>query len=206
VQTERTVVRRFEPGDAPALHAAIDASRRAILPWMLWAESDHLRVEDSVFFIEGARRKAAAGEAGEYPMGIFERPTGALLGGTGLHQVDAITRGAEVGWWLRPDRRGEGLCAEAVGGLFGQAFTPREAGGWGLHRLYARVATANAPSRKVCERLRLRREGCLREERYLGLPEAQPLGWLDILIYACLEHEWDESEGRCRAQSPDSCR
>jgi len=200
VTTERTIVRRWTIEDAPALFEAIDRSRDAILPWMLWSATDHLRPEHTVFYIERARRAAAKGGCTDFPMGIFERDGGALLGSTGLHELNGLMRSAEVGWWLRPERQGEGLCREAVGGLMGQALRPVGEGGWGLHRLYAMVGVTNTRSRRVCEGLGLRLEGRYRKERYLGYPKADPPGWIDTLRYAVLAEEWDHERGRAECE------
>jgi len=200
VTTERTIVRRWTTEDAPALFEAIDGAREAILPWMLWSATDHLRLEHTIYYVERTRRAAAKAGCNDFPMGIFDRETGALLGSTGLHQIQGLMRTAEVGWWLRPACRGQGLCREAVGGLMGQALRPVGEGGWGLHRLFAMIGVTNTPSRKVCEALGLRLEGRYRKERYLGYPKDEPPGWIDTLRYAVLAEEWDGDLGRARCE------
>lgn len=194
--TARTIVRRWTPADAAELFATIDRSRDAILPWMLWSATDHRRLEHTVYYIERFRRAAAQTGCTNFPMGIFDRDSGEVLGGTGLHDINSLLRTAEVGWWLRPESQGQGLCREAIGGLMGQAFRPTGEGGWGLHRLYAMVGVPNERSRRVCERLGLRLEGRYRKERYLGYPTDEPLGWIDTLRYAVLAEEWDHDAGR----------
>lgn len=196
IVTERTIVRRWTAGDAEALFEAIDRSREAILPWMLWSATDHRRLEHTIFYIERFRRAAAKMGCKDFPMGIFDRESGAVLGATGLHDIHGYARTAEVGWWLQPQHRGQGLCREAVAGLMGQALRPVGEGGWGLHRLFAMVAVSNVASRRVCERIGLRLEGRYRKERYLGYPPHDPPGWIDTLRYAVTDEEWDESAGR----------
>lgn len=200
VMTERTIVRRWTADDAAALFETIDRSRDAILPWMLWSSTDHLKLEHTVHYVERFRRMAAGSGCTDFPMGIFDRESGAVLGGTGLHDINAFMRTAEVGWWLRPESQGQGLCREAVAGLMGQALRSTGEGGWGLHRLFAMVAVPNSPSRRVCERLGLRLEGRYRKERYLGYPASNPVGWLDTMRYAVLAEEWDHDAGRASCE------
>ena len=52
VETERLVVRMYEPGDAAQLFEAVDGDRADLLPWMVWAQTDHRRESDSAYFIE----------------------------------------------------------------------------------------------------------------------------------------------------------
>jgi len=200
VTTARTVVRRWNADDALELFQTIDRSREAILPWMLWSATDHRRLEHTVYYIERFRREAAKSSCTTFPMGIFDRDSGAVLGGTGLHDIAPLMRTAEVGWWLRPESRGQGLCREAVGGLMGQALRPVGEGGWGLHRVFAMVGVTNEASQRVCERLGLRLEGRYRKERYLGYPPEDPPGWLDTLRYAVLAEEWGHELGRAACE------
>ena len=197
-ETERALVRLYRFGDGPALFEAINASRDAILPWMTWASTDHQRVEHSIHYVERVRRAAARGDACDFPMGIFERRSGRLLGATGLHDIRPMLRQAEVGYWIRRDATGRGLCTEAIGALMGAALTPSSAGGWGLRRLIVYVATENVASRRVCEKLGLRLEGHMRAERYLGYPPDAAPGYHDTYLFAVLADEWDHDAGRAK--------
>lgn len=184
LETPRTIVRRYERGDGPALFAVVDGSRDALMPWMLWAVTDHLHVDDSIHYVERQRRSYFEGT--DFAYGIFDRASGALIGGTGLHDLRARTRQAEVGWWMSAEHRGRGLCAEAVDALITQALAPVDDGGWGLRRVVAYVPTANLASRRVAEKLGLRLEGTLRSERFVGYPEDAPTGYVDVHVFATL--------------------
>ncbi len=198
VHTERLTIRRYEPGDGPKLFEAIDSDRQSILPWMIWASTDHRRVEDSIHYVETHVRGTARPDCTNFPLGIFERATGRLVGGTGLHELHSRLRQTEIGYWIRGSAQRQGLATEAVGALVGSALRPIEAGGWGLRRVYCYVATQNLGSKRVCERLGLRLEGKFRRERYLGYPRDNPLGWTDTLLYAVLEDEWDHAAVRAK--------
>lgn len=184
IETPRTIVRRYERGDGPALFAAVDSSRDALMPWMLWAVTDHRHPDDSVHYVEHQRRGYVG--ATDFAYGIFDRATGELIGGTGLHDLKARTRQAEVGWWMSGAHRGRGLCAEAVDALVRQALQRSDDGGWGLRRVVAYVPTTNVSSRRVAEKLGFVLEGTLRAERFVGYPEDAPVGYVDIHVFATL--------------------
>jgi RimJ/RimL family protein N-acetyltransferase len=187
------VVRLYAAGDGPALFDAVGARRDALLPWMVWTITDHLRVEDSIHYVEQFRRSAEKPDCLDFPMGIFDRASGAQLGGTGLHRISRELRSAEIGYWVRGDRQRSGIGTRAIGALISSALLPAERGGWGLRRIVIYNAIENVGSRRVCERLGLRLEMRMRRERYL-----EGLGYHDTLGFAVLDDEWDFGENRAK--------
>jgi caffeoyl-CoA O-methyltransferase len=130
-------------------------------------------------------------EADSFAIGIFERGTGELLGGTGLHRIHPESGDAEVGYWLRRAVRGRGYGTEAVSALITSAFRD-----WGLRRVRIVCDEENVPSRRIPERLGIRLECSERGRDWL---EAK--GWRDKRTYAVLREEWDPAAGRVRARS-----
>jgi ribosomal-protein-serine acetyltransferase len=97
----------------------------------------------------------------------------------GFHGVDRVNRATSIGYWLAADRQGQGIMTRAVAALVGHALTA-----WALHRVEIRVATANARSRAIPERLGFRREGTLRGAERHGER------FLDLDVFALLAPEW----------------
>ena len=189
IESERLVLRWLEPRDARSLHEAVEEDRDSLLPWLPWAEDDHATVEASarrIAWFEGIR---ADPDQLDYTMGLFERSTGALLGGSGLHRIIPAWRDAEVGYWLRASRRGEGFCTESTVGLITSAFEQ-----WGFRRIRLVCAGGNTPSQGVPARLGIRLEGRERANRWVD-----GRGWEDTLTYGVLREEWDADRGRVRA-------
>ena len=85
----------------------------------------------------------------------------------------------EIGWGVGIDHRGQGFATEAARALMTYGFTSL-----GLHRIYATTSSANPGSRRVMERLGMRREARLREAEFRNGK------WLDTLIYGILVDEW----------------
>lgn len=197
VETERTLVRLYRRGDGPNLFRAVDESRESILPAMVWAMTDHRHVDDSIYYVEKHRRAIERDDCGDFPMGIFDKSTGQIIGGTGLHRIKADRREVEVGYWICGDRAGQGVCTEAVGGLITALVRAQAAGGWGFRRVLVFNDTSNVGSRRVCEKLGLRLEMRLKQERFFG-PPGVDAGYVDILGFAVLANEWDSTAHRAK--------
>lgn len=183
-------MRLFGRGDGPALFDAVNTHRASILPWMLWAKTDHETVADSIYFVENNRRAAARADCRRYNMGIFDRKTGEVLGGTGLHGIDSGTLTGEIGYWVAGHRQGQGVCSEAVGGLISQALKAQRAGGWGLRRITVFTATDNTASQRVCHKLGLRLESRTKLDRRMHY-EGEHGVYCDSVGFAVLADEWD---------------
>jgi ribosomal-protein-alanine N-acetyltransferase len=92
--------------------------------------------------------------------------------------------GAEIGYALGVEHRGQGYATEAAKGLLAYGFRELR-----LHRVKAATTSANIASRRVLERLGMREEGQLREATFSDGE------WLDDLYYGILAHEWENANG-----------
>ncbi len=198
VLTERLEIRRYELADAPALFDAVDGDRKALLPWLPWANFAHRSEAATLSFLRDCRRGYASIDAPNFPMGVFRRADGELVGGTGLHALVAQARQAELGYWVASAERGQGLCTEATAGLLSAAFTTQRDGGWGLRRIVIHCAALNVRSARVCDKLGLRREAVHVADRWFAGSQDIPAGYIDSHTYAVLEHEWDVERDRFR--------
>ena len=175
IATERLLLRHFETSDWPGLHA-------------LQSDPDTCRYLTSEPYSEQAARDYIAADVAlraESPRQVFEfavtlKDGGALVGRCGLRIHDPELGDAAVWYVLHPRRRGAGLMAEAVNGLFGHAFGPL-----GLHRLWADIDPRNAPSARLAEALDMRLEAHFLENVMI---KGELCG---TLIYAMLRREWE---------------
>lgn len=187
------LVRRYQKGDGPRVFEAVDDQREKLLAWMLWVTTDHLTVDDSIHFVERMRRATDKPDCLDFPLGIFDRRDGSMLGGTGFHRIRPQYREAEIGYWIRGSQHGKGICTRVVGALMSAGFRPQGDGGWGFRRIVIFTAAENVGSRRVCEKLGLRLEFHIRRERY-----QEPMGYHDSVGYAALEDEWDFAQNRAK--------
>lgn len=169
VLTERLRLRPYAPGDAASLRDTVAANRAHLGPWLPWA-MDEETLEERVEWVLSSR---AAFEAGrDYAYGAFDRESGALVGGAGLH-TRCGAGGLEIGYWVAEPFVRRGLATEMAGALTRVAIERCE-----CVRVEIRVDPRNAPSLGIPEKLGYEREGLLRR-RVLHHGE-----WLDLVSFS----------------------
>jgi aminoglycoside 6'-N-acetyltransferase len=144
LETERLVLRRFRPGDAPAFAAY--RGEPAIARYQSWDETYSLA--DAERFI-ASLEDAHPGEPGAwFQFAVAERVADALVGDCALHVDGRDPARAEIGYTLAPAHHGMGYATEAVEALVGYAF-----GTLGVEQLSATADERNVASIRVVERL-----------------------------------------------------
>ena len=162
IEGERIVLRPYVAADVPALFRLINASRAHLFPWLPWADSAHRTLDDTIAFV--ARASAWWTLRTSLIVGIFDRKSGRLLGGSGLHackgaDIDWDIPAMMIGYWLGRQHEGKGYVAEAVGLLTRVAFEE-----FRVKRLEIRCDEHNVRSARVMERAGFVREGLLRND------------------------------------------
>jgi ribosomal-protein-serine acetyltransferase len=166
-------LRPFEPADVEPLHAAIEANRKHLAPWLPWAaaQGEH----DTAGFVREAREQLLRNEGMQ--LAIVEGAT--IAGAIGFPEVDWPRRATRIGYWLSEDRQGRGTATAATRALVSHAL-----GVWQLHRVEIRASAENRRSRAVPERLGFREEGTLRGAERIGHRH------VDMVVYSMLAAEW----------------
>jgi RimJ/RimL family protein N-acetyltransferase len=161
IETERLVVRCWERADAALLKEALDASLDHLRPWMPWAWDEPQTLDEKEELLGGFHARFAAGE--DFIYALFSRDESRVLGGSGLHRrvgPDAF----EIGYWVRADDVGHGLCTEATAALTRVGFDVAHA-----ERMEIHVDPANEASLRVPRKLGFLEEATLRR-RLPGRP------------------------------------
>ena len=155
IETERVVLRCWNPEDAPLLREAIDASLEHLRPWMPWV---HAEPEDLNIKIARLRRFRGNFDLDiEYVYGIFDRQEQEVLGGTGFHT--RVGEGAlEIGYWIHADHINQGLATEVSAALTKVAFDINK-----VSRVEIHCDPENVRSSRVPEKLGYVKEGVLRQ-------------------------------------------
>ncbi|MDF1799462.1 MAG: GNAT family protein [Planctomycetota bacterium] len=159
IETQRLVLRCYEPTDAETVRVVCAANREHLVEFMPWARADPQTLDEKLELVLGFRSQYDAGK--NHIMGIFDGATGALVGGTGLHP-GAARFGFEIGYWIIAEREGQGLVSEAVRALSLVALR------LGHGMVTVRMAPENTRSEAVVERLGFRREGLVRNSFLFG--------------------------------------
>lgn len=169
VETERLVLRRPVPPDAPAIFTryASDPTVTRYLGWPM-----HRSIEDTRAFLTFAEDEWERWPAGPYL--VIERASGQLIGGTGFAFETPFR--AATGYVLAADAWGRGYATEALRAMVSMA--PR----LGLRRVYALCHTQHRPSWRVLEKGGLAREGVLR--RAYEFPNLAPGDPQDVFCYS----------------------
>jgi ribosomal-protein-serine acetyltransferase len=167
-------LRQMEERDAAAVYAAVERNRAHLDPWLPWVRHTH-SAEDVAEFIRQLAPRHATGD--ELSAVIWL--DGVVAGSIGHHAVDWANRSTAIGYWLDAECQGRGIVTRCCHTMLDYLFDEVH-----LHRVEIRCATGNHRSCAVPERLGFQREGVLRH-RELGSQ-----GWMDLVVWAILEHEW----------------
>src|SRR6185503_83625 len=135
IETERLVVRCWEPRDAPLLKDAVDSSIEHLMPWMPWAVYEPQSLQEKVDLLRQFRGNFDLGK--DFVYGIFDGDESEALGGTGLH-TRVGDQAYEIGYWMRASRTGSGFGTEATAALTRVAFELTE-----VERIEIRCDPAN---------------------------------------------------------------
>lgn len=194
-RTSRLTLRFYELSDAESMLAAIDMDRPSLIPWLPWARTDNRNLAECIYTIERFRRgrEQLSPSPREFGIGIFDAGTDRIAGGTGFHRIRHETSEAEIGYWIRPDLRKQGLCTEAVRAMISWGFTPQPAG-WGFRRITIFCSAGNAASRRVPQKIGLRQEVHARGDRW-----TEGVGYEDTLGWGVLADEWDTERRALRS-------
>ncbi|MEO1007829.1 MAG: GNAT family protein [Planctomycetota bacterium] len=185
IETERLVLRAPTHDDAPAMFAAIEASRPSLHPWLPWPKTENHSLAQTHYTIETFARQRAESPTPHLHLAIFDRASGAYLGGTGLHTFRPDAHQAETGYWIAQEHRQRSICTEAVIGLTRACFCAQAEGGFGLRRIEICCSAHNAASARVADRAGYAAEGRLLAHRWVD-----GYGWSDTLIFAALAGTW----------------
>ena len=179
IETERLVIRCYEPRDAPLTKEAIDSSLDHLLPWMPWVELEPQTLEEKTDLLKRFRAQFDAGE--NFVMGVFSSDEKRQLGGSGLHpRVEP--GGLEIGYFVRADATRQGYITESTAALTRVGFEICKA-----DRIEIRIDPDNAASMGVPRKLGFTEEATLR--RRLPGRAGGPLR--DVTIFTMFREDYD---------------
>ncbi|SNY73877.1 GNAT family N-acetyltransferase [Paractinoplanes atraurantiacus] len=173
IATERLILRRFRPTDAPVL--AGYRSDPAVARYQSWdAPFPLLRAETAVAnFMASDPDKP-----GWFQYAIERAAERDLIGDVAVHLHDNAQQ-AEIGFTLASQHQKQGYATEAVRAVLDRLFRVQ-----GLHKVAGECDARNVASASLMERLGFTREGLLRQQTFIKGE------WTDDLIYGLLASEW----------------
>ena len=178
IESERLILRPFEPGDA----ADLLACRAGPLPTCFAS----MRLD----CIEAAWAELMTIGNDEYCLAIVCKADGRVIGEIEAHPESTAPGEAPEDtfspcWILNAAYQGRGYAYEAARAFFDYLFSEK-----GARRIYAYTETDNLRSQRLCERLGMRREGVFVEfVSFVSNPDGTPR-YEDTIQYAILKREW----------------
>lgn len=170
IRGEGVVLRPPRLSDADDIAAA--CADPAIQRYVPAVPCPYTRADAVTFITEG---RTAIRAAGGIALVVADPETDRVIGSTGLHHVWRGDGLAEIGYWVAPWARGQGVATAATVALTGWANAQ------GLHRMELLTEETNWPSQRVAIAAGFRREGIRRGARHArdGIPQ-------DIVVWARL--------------------
>jgi RimJ/RimL family protein N-acetyltransferase len=172
--------RPFQPSDAESFLAAVQASLPGLAQLMPWCKVDYA-LEDATNWI--TLTQVAWSNRTEFPLGIFESVTGAVVGGAGINQINKTHRIGNIGYWVSTPHTGRGVAQLAAKQAALLGF-----GELGFTRLEIVALTDNVASQRVAQgigatfeciaRSRLHAHGEAREAAVYSLIPEDTKQWL----------------------------
>jgi RimJ/RimL family protein N-acetyltransferase len=179
IETNRLVVRCYNPSDALLLAESVTESLEHLRPWMPWVYNEPEPLGAKVQRLKRFRGMFDLGQ--DFIYGIFNQEDTKLIGGTGLHTRLGESE-LEIGYWIHKDYINQGFVTESTAALIKVAFELIQ-----VHRLEIHCDPGNFVSAAIPRKLGFTHEGTLRAKtRFLD-------GWSDSMIWGLLEIEYPDS-------------
>jgi ribosomal-protein-serine acetyltransferase len=154
-------LRPLRGSDALEVLLAVEESMACLKPWMPWAH-DSYSITESEGWVKNASKTWQEGTA--YEFAITDAKDGAFIGGCGLNHINKIDQVANLGYWVRSSRQGQGIAARAARMLIQLGINDLK-----LNRIEILAGIENFASRKTAENAGANREAILRHR--LALPD-----------------------------------
>ena len=152
---EQIILRPPEMKDCSSIYEAVLVSKDDLMPWMDWCQSDY-SIEIT---LEWLRNRPSEWEDGKnYQFAIFDAISNQFLGSCGINHINRYYLLANLGYWIRSDRVGEGVATKAA--ILVAQFGFHELD---LRRIEIVTGVENKASRRVAEKTSAQFEGILRK-------------------------------------------
>lgn len=158
IETERLVIRCYDPRDAPLAIDAIGSSLEHLRVWMPWAENEPQTLDEKADLFRSMRSNFDAGE--DFSYGIFAPGEQEQLGGIGL-MPRVGPGGLEIGYWIRASATRQGFMTEAAAAVSRVGVEV-----CGADRIEIHVEPRNEPSMGIPRKLGFVEEATLRRRLY----------------------------------------
>lgn len=177
IETKRLIIRDFKEKDAVGLYEYLS------VPQVNCFSSEKVNSFNEA--IQKVKEKQKEGTYGSC-YAVCLRDSDFIIGEVFMMKEDIDTY--SVGWNFNLNYGGKGYASEAAEGVFNYLFANN------ARRIYAYTEDDNVSSRKLCERLGMRKEGLFLEFiSFINNADGTP-HYENTYQYAILKKEWDKKE------------
>lgn len=156
----KILLRPYRKSDVQNLFRAVRESIKEVGPWLPFAHEGYSIEETKVWF---KKRNSEWKKGLTYGFGIFDAKDGTFIGGCGIDHITQPGRSANLGYWVRTSRIGQGIAPAATRLLAKWGFDVLK-----LNRIEVVVAVDNEKSLRAAAKAGATREGVLRNRLVLG--------------------------------------
>jgi RimJ/RimL family protein N-acetyltransferase len=179
IETERLRLRPFAQGDLDALANIL--ARPDVMRYLY--EEPRTRDEVAAVLTQRVAMNHLTHQGDNLMLAVETRDTSEMIGNVNLIWTSQEHAQGEIGYTLHPDHWGNGYATEAVSAVMSYGFREID-----LHRIVGTCDDRNEASRRLLERVGMRREAMFRECEWIKGE------WTSQLVYAILQSEWDAPE------------
>jgi ribosomal-protein-serine acetyltransferase len=172
MQSQSYFIRQYKPEDAESLHAAVRASMPELMRTMPWCHADY-SLTDAIQWIEFTIEAWTARR--EYPLGIFDPTTGAVIGSVGVNQINTAHQFGNLGYWVSTPHTARGVARFAAKAAAKFGFAELS-----LQRLEIVTLASNLPSQRVAQAIGATKE-CIARNRIFFQDQAH-----DACVYSLI--------------------
>ena len=165
-------LRPWQSRDAEALCDAAQNSLPTVGRWLPWCHASYA-LEDARAWVAYCEQGWANAE--DFAFAVFDHRSGELLGGVGLNQRNPMHRSANLGYWVRQSRQGEGIAARAASLVARFGFEQL-----GLIRIEIVTLPDNGASQRTAEKIGAKFETLARHRLWV---RGQPM---DAVVHALI--------------------
>jgi len=174
LETARLILREYQESDFESVHKY--ASDPEVVRYMEFGPNTET---DTMYFIRSQIQHQNEQPRRVFDLALVSKAEAQLIGACSIVVANPQNREGFIGYILNKDHWNQGYITEAADEII--KFGIKELR---LHRIYATCHPDNIGSYRVMEKIGMRREGLLREDKFVRGH------WRDSLIYSILEHEF----------------
>jgi RimJ/RimL family protein N-acetyltransferase len=153
-------IRPLTERDAHTLFEAISEALPQLCKWLTWCRPDYDLYDCTAYILKA---QADWQKGAQFNFGAFDVKTQALLGSVALNQITVVHNLANVGYWVRSSKAGQGIATASVKLIAKFAFQTL-----GLNRLEIVVPVGNVASQRTALKAGAFFEGTLRQRLVLS--------------------------------------